>query len=116
MNDTIETIPVIFRAERSGDFKGQVTAVFPTLPASYSGGMFTVYDGCHGSGSWEWYRRTRPALPAEYAGMLRTLRDIYGSRIYPDEPIFALKVYRRHTAGHREAFRQEERRVAECAK
>lgn len=71
-------LPVIFRAERSGNSEGEVTAVFPTLPGDNEY-YFLVYAhvGQHGSGSQAWYYGTRPARPEEYAELLQELRDIY---------------------------------------
>lgn len=70
-------IPVLFRAERSGDFKGEVTAVFPTLEANR--GMMVIYAhfGQHSEGCEEWYRATRAARSDEYADLLTELRRIY---------------------------------------
>lgn len=74
----VSELPVIFRAERSGPAKGEVTAVFPTEPFN-TAGDFTVYAhiGQHGGGSLGWYRGTRPATESEYAELLRELRGIY---------------------------------------
>jgi hypothetical protein len=71
-------IPVIFRAEKSGDFKDSVTAVFPTFPGT-GAKDFTVYAhvGQHSIGSFGWYNRTRPAKPSEYASLFSGLRGIY---------------------------------------
>ncbi len=71
-------IPVLFRAERSGQFKGDVTAVFPTLPASGPDEM-TCYAhvGQHSGCTRAWYYGTRPATPDEYASLLAELTGIY---------------------------------------
>lgn len=70
-------IPVLFRAERSGQFKNELTAVFPTLPANP--GMMVCYAhiGQHTEGSVGWYNGTRAAKPSEYESLLRELRGIY---------------------------------------
>ncbi len=72
-----EPVPVIFRAERAGEFKGDVTAVFPTLPGT---GAFdvTVYAhiGQHGTGGREWHQGTRAAKPEEYSDLKRELESI----------------------------------------
>jgi hypothetical protein len=82
----MERLPIIFRAERSGDFAGQVSAVFPTLPWSRDCELTTyAHIGQHGGGSLGWYRATRPATPAEYAPLLAELRAIYGSDPDPVE-------------------------------
>jgi hypothetical protein len=71
-------LPVIFRAEKSGDAKGEVTAVFPTLPGT-GPNDFVVYAhmGQHSHGTHGWYNGTRAATPAEYASLLAELRRIY---------------------------------------
>ena len=74
------TLPVLFRADRSGEHKGEITAVFPTCPGT-DAHDFTVYAhvGQHSSGSFGWYReKTRAAKPSEYAPLLAELRRIYG--------------------------------------
>ena len=70
-------IPVLFRIEHSGEFKGELTAVFPTLEANP--GMLLCYArvGQHSEGSVDWYRGTRAAKPTEYVDLLRELRGIY---------------------------------------
>lgn len=67
--------PVIFRAEKSD---GDVTAVFPTLPGTMDPSTFQVYQhiGQHGSGSFGWYRSTRPATEEESASLLCELQSI----------------------------------------
>ena len=94
-------LPVIFRAERSGEFKGQVTAVFPTVPFGM-GGLLTTYAhvGQHGAGDEGWYRATRPATPEEAAPLLIELRSIYECDPDPTR----LQVCERWTAAHRKAF------------
>jgi hypothetical protein len=73
----MDKLAVLFRAERSGPFKGQVTAVLPTVEANP--GMVTCYAhvGQHSEGSLEWYSSTRLATAAEYAPLLYELRGIY---------------------------------------
>ena len=75
--NTTKVLPVIFRAEKHGPFKGDVTAVFPTLDEG--GYMVRVYAhiGQHSKGSREWYNTTRAAKPDEYADLLTELRGIY---------------------------------------
>lgn len=101
-------LPVIFRAEKSGDHKGEVTAVFPTLP--WTGPRdFTVYAhlGQHGAGTLGWYQqRTRAAKPAEYSSLLRELRQIYEQG--PDK--VQLKVYSRFTREMDDERRQQSNR------
>lgn len=96
---TNEVLPVIFRAEKSGQFAGSVTAVFPTEPWTSASGSLTVFDGAHNGGHIAWYQqRTRPAKPEEYAPMLETLRRIYETNPPGNEAPITLKVYRRITA------------------
>lgn len=99
-------LPVIFRAERSGDHKGDVTAVFPTDVHDTAGRLFTVYAhvGQHSGGSLDWYRGTRPATEAESADLLRELRGIYEREMAPGDTVYRLKVCQRMTAGHRAEF------------
>ena len=102
------TLPVIFRADRSGEDKGVITAVFPTLGGT-GAHDFTVYEhmGQHSSGTLGWYRqRTRAAKPSEYAPLLAELRRIYGRE--PD-PVTLRIVQRFHPAYHR-ARKEEFRR------
>jgi hypothetical protein len=95
-NPLATILPVLFRAEKSGKFKGEVTAVFPTLPGT-DAYDFTVYAhvGQHSIGTRAWYWTTRPAKPEEYAPLLQELRSIYESD--PEQPI-KLKVAHRITS------------------
>lgn len=73
-----ESVPVLFRAERSGQFKGDVTAVFP-CEKEYRPGDVTCYAhiGQHGACSLQWMlQKTRPAKPSEYAALAAELRQI----------------------------------------
>ena len=72
-----ETIPVIFRAEKSGIYKGEVTAVFPTIPGTNGVWTCEIYarNGQHSSRSKDWYGTTRRALPSEYAALKRELES-----------------------------------------
>ena len=74
----IAPTPVLFRAERSGLYKGEVTAVFPTLPGSNNPASFTVYAhiGQHGTGMKGWYHETRAATEAEYADLADELERV----------------------------------------
>jgi len=71
-----ERVPVIFRAERSGDFAGEVTAVFPTLPGTDDSDV-TIYahNGQHGTGARGWYQGTRAATDAEAASLKKELES-----------------------------------------
>lgn len=98
-----ETLPVIFRADRSGDHKGSVTAVFPTLPGTSDPWTAVCYAhiGQHSACDRGWYATTRAATPAEYAGLLRELRGIYEEG--PDA--VRLDIVQRWTAKHDAARR-----------
>lgn len=108
----MQSLPVIFRAERSGPFKGDVTAVFPTCPADYAGRQMTCYAhvGQHGGCSFDWYRGTRPAKPEEFADLLAELRTIYGRDGGLNDPPIVLRVARRITAMHRREFEADVQR------
>ena len=98
--------PVLFRVHRAPvKHGGDVTAVFPAEPADIAGRTMTCYAhvGQHGGCDIGWYHQTRPATEEEYADLKRELESApYGYR---------LKVYRRMTRQHREAFHASLRRV-----
>jgi hypothetical protein len=99
--DTQET-PVIFRAERSGPFKGGVTAVFPCDPSDIAGHFMScfLHVGQHGGCSQGWYNTTRAATPEEYSSLKRELESApYGYRF---------KVYKRIQPWMRDALRAEQ--------
>jgi hypothetical protein len=75
VRERCESRRVVFRL----DATGEVTAVFPDI--LHSPGHVTCYAhiGQHGGCSWDWYRRTWPAAPHEYASLLAELRGIYES-------------------------------------
>jgi hypothetical protein len=99
MKNDFDLVPVLFRAERSGKFKGDVTAVFPTLPADYEGREMTCYAhiGQHSACSFDWYRKTRPATPKEFGDLAMELLDIG----------YRFRIYSRITPQLRELFRRE---------
>lgn len=74
-----EFLPVIFRAEVSGKFKGDITAVFPTLPGTIDPYTATGYAhvGQHTTVSKDWYETTRAATPEEYVDLFNELKGIY---------------------------------------
>jgi hypothetical protein len=113
MESDMEKLPVIFRKDRNK--RGEVTAVFPTLPADYLGHMLTCYAhiGQHASCSWEWFRdRThRPATPDEYADLLAELHSIYGRKLSEGDDAYDLVPCRRISSKHRAAFNAEVRRL-----
>lgn len=71
-------VVVIFRAERWGKFKGDVTAVFPEIPGTAPYNMMCYeHVGQHGICDKGWYRaKTRPAKLSEYRALLAELIDI----------------------------------------
>ena len=87
-------IPVLFRADRSKEF--QVTAIFPTEPASRLNDHMTCYAhvGQHGACSLDWYLDTRPAKPEEFADLKAELERIG----------YKLQVCQRITVKHRDVF------------
>lgn len=100
----MQTLDVIFRAERSGPFKGEVTALFPSV--AYARPSFDVacyaHIGQHGGADLAWVReRTRPAKPEEFAPLLAELRGIYETG--PDA--VQLRVVQRMTPAHARARR-----------
>lgn len=95
---TDKPLPVLFRAEKSGSHKGEVTAVFPTLPGT-GPRDFTVYAhiGQHSIGTREWYIGTRAATVVEARSLLAELRRIYEQG--PTRPV-KLRVVKRFTRHH----------------
>lgn len=70
---------VIFRADKRGEHKNEVTAVFPYFDATPGNMACYAHLGQHGECAFEWYARdTRPATPEEYGPLLRELQNIYG--------------------------------------
>ena len=67
-----DRLPVVFRFDR-----GEVTAVFPTLPANPGFMVCYAHIGQHSECSRDWYYTTRPATEAERASLLAELRQIY---------------------------------------
>lgn len=106
MEQDTEYTPVLFRAEKRKEHRGEVTAVFPTLPGTLEPGTMTCYAhvGQHGSCSQGWYNQTRRARPDEYEALKRELEAIG----------YRLQVYRRMQPWHREACEQERRRYLTC--
>lgn len=106
----MERLNVIFRAERSGPYKGEVTAVFPSIPSDYHGGTLCyAHIGQHGGCSDGWYRKTRLATPEEYGPLLSELRGIYET----GDDAVRLVVRTRRTPADNAAYIREARRI--CA-
>lgn len=105
----MENLNVIFRAERSGPYKGEITAVFPSIPSDYHGGTLCYsHIGQHGGCNDGWYRATRPATPDEYGSLLSELRGIYESG---EDPV-RLIVRKRKTRADSAAYVRESRRLS----
>lgn len=68
---------VVFRTERSGEFAGSVTAVFPDMDKRR--GWFAIFteDGEKTSGNWMWYGSTRAATPEEREKLMPRLKKTY---------------------------------------
>lgn len=83
---------VLFRTDKSGPFKGDVTAVFPCEPFTSEWDM-TCYAhvGQHSACTMGWYyHTTRPATPEEYADLKAELES-YG----PPDAHYVLDVRKR---------------------
>lgn len=98
MEQDKEITPVVFRVERSGQFKGSVTAVFPILPADRFGMKMTCYAhvGQHHTCSLAWYYTTRLAKTEEYVDLMRELESIG----------YRLKVYQKITSKMRDELKR----------
>lgn len=101
MNPDKHSTPVIFRVERNTG--RELTAVFPTLPADYNGAYMTCYAhvGQHSACSFDWYGKTRPAKPHEYAALAKELESLG----------YRLKVFQRINRNHRAAFAEQVRSI-----
>jgi hypothetical protein len=90
---------VIFRKYSSGDFKGDVTALFPEIPSDYEGLYCTAYDhvGGHGGANYNLViSQTVPATEAEYAELKNKLES--------NPYYYKLNVYNRRTQAMRDAM------------
>ena len=105
MSRAPETLPVIFRMAKSGEFQFEVTAVFPTLPGDSRTHSVTCCEtvGQHSTCGHDWYVTTRAATPAEYAPLLRELQGIYEQ----GDDAVTLKPASRWTRHHDDARRAE---------
>lgn len=78
---------VVFRAERRKS--AEITAVLIGQQGSLTAPLSVWDSQCgHGSGTYQWYRRTRPAKPAEYQNKLRMLQAQYA-------PEYQIEVHQR---------------------
>lgn len=75
----VQPVTVVFRADKAGDFKGEVTAVFQP-EAGDRGVTLYAHVGQHSESKHGmargWYETTRPATPEESAGLRAELRGI----------------------------------------
>ncbi len=73
MEKDTEATNVLFRVDKWGQFKGDITAVFPDIEADPTGKpLCYAHIGQHSACTWEWvHSKTRPAKPEEY----RELKD-----------------------------------------
>ena len=74
-------ITVIFRVWKHGQFKGEVDALFPYLPAVSRNKTITSYCIGSGHGSADYHymlTKTRPATPDEYAKLKKHLEEVVG--------------------------------------
>ena len=105
----MEKLNVIFRAERSGPYRGEITAVFPSIPSDYHGGTLCyAHVGQHGGCNEAWLRNTRPATLDEYGPLLSELRGIYES----GDDAVELVVRTRRTPSDYTAYVKEARRLS----
>jgi hypothetical protein len=87
---------VIFRASRTK--AAEVSAVLVRQPGSYSAPLMVWDSSCgHGSATWGWYARTRPAKPSEYKDELARLQRQYA-------PEYEIQVVQKYTAKDRDAL------------
>lgn len=91
---------VLFRATKSGQFKGEVTAVFPAEPGSPGYMSCYAHTGQHSDCSFDWYYTTRPATPDEYRSLKSELESIG----------YVLRTVHRVTRAHARARREAEQR------
>lgn len=78
MTEIVDTdiTKVIFRAEKRGKFKGDVTAVFPDMAGMRDHVVCYAHIGQHAECCREWYNDTRPATPKEYSDLKKELETI----------------------------------------
>ncbi len=98
----MKTLDVMMRAQIDPITRElyEVTAVFPSIPATRDPLMFLSYAhiGQHGAAHRDWVRyNTRPATRAEYAPLLKELRAIYESGELPTDK---LRVVKKRTRTH----------------
>ena len=82
-NDS-EVVTVIFRVWKHGQFKGDVDALFPYLPATIHDRCITSYciASAHGSADYRYMlTKTRLATPDEYAKLKEHLEEVVGYKL-----------------------------------
>lgn len=71
---------VMFRKDKSGEFKGDITAVFPYIVSGYAGEV-EMYARSGGHFSAEYFHiinTTVPACPEEYKDLKKGMEQYYG--------------------------------------
>ncbi len=113
----METLDVMMRAQFDPLTKElvDVTAVFPSIPATQDPHTFLSYAhiGQHGAAHRDWVRyNTKPATRSEYSPLLRELRGIYGAKPEPAH----LRVVKQRTRAHDLARRDALRAVTDTGR
>ena len=96
----MDKTPVMFRTYKSGHFKGDVDALFPTIPCDLTYGHVQVYAhvGQHTCGDYNLIMsRTRPSKPKEYKDLKKELESLG----------YKLKVVKKMSPKMREEYRKE---------
>ena len=74
----MDKVKVIFRKVKSGDFKGDIIAFFPELPATFGNMVCYEHIGQHGEACIDYYYNdTVKATSEQYAELYRELQKIY---------------------------------------
>lgn len=80
-----EALPIMFVQSDSGEFAGDVTAIFPTLQGTNAHDVSCyAHIGQHGTASLEWYKTQRHCNRAERNALYHELRGIYENG---DDPV-----------------------------
>lgn len=79
VDDERPELPVIFRMEGNAKDGFTPVAFFPTSPGTRDPHSVVCYShvGQHGTSRADYYAKTRPASPKQYAALLRELRSIH---------------------------------------
>ena len=74
----MDKVKVIFRKVKSGDFKGDIIAFFPELPATFGNMVCYEHIGQHGEACIDYYyNNTVKVTSEEYKELYRELQRIY---------------------------------------